>query len=122
MPSRRAPGSLRSARGFYLVLTTASSEQEALRLADRLVRSRQAACVNVIPRLQSRYWWKGRVEAAQEALLLIKTTAARLSSLSQRLRQWHSYEVPELLVLPFRSGSAPYLDWLSGSLRPGKTP
>lgn len=121
MPARRT-GSLRSAKGFFLVLSTVSSEREARRLARRLVQAREAACVNVVPRLQSHYWWKGRVESAREALLLIKTTAGRLPSLVRRLHRWHSYEVPELLVLSLRSGSRGYLDWLNASVPRGKSP
>lgn len=118
--------SLRSAKGFYLVLTTVSSEREAVRLGDRLVRSRCAACVNVIPRIRSIYRWRGKLETGREALLLIKTSAARLGPLCRRLNQLHSYEVPEILTVPIARGNTAYLRWLQTCLAgPGaldKTP
>lgn len=113
--------SLRSAKGFYLVLTTVSSEREAVRLADRLVRSRCAACVNVIPRVESRYRWQGKLETGKEALLLIKTNASRLRPLCRLLKQLHSYEVPEILAMPIAWGSPAYLDWLQTCLAGPKT-
>lgn len=124
MPPRRSGvnGSLRPARGFFLVLTTASSPKEAARLAQRLVRSRHAACVNVVPGITSHYRWKGKLESSRETLLLIKTTAARLRPLALRLKQWHSYDLPELLALPIAAGSSDYLRWLQSSLSGAKAP
>jgi periplasmic divalent cation tolerance protein len=95
-----------------LILTTASSRDEAERIAGFLVDEHLAACVNIIPGLASVYRWQGNVEEAEEILLLIKTTAANLDQVEAALRRLHSYDVPEFLVLTPESASKPYLDWL----------
>ena len=99
-----------------IVLTTAGSTDEATRIAQALVERRLAACVNLIPNLTSVYRWQGAVETASEILLLIKTSLASLPALEAALREFHSYEVPEFIVLPIESGSRLYLEWLHGSL------
>lgn len=100
------------AADIRLILTTASSRDEAERIARSLVEERLAACVNLVPGLTSIYRWKGEVEAAAEIMLLIKTNTANLDSLEAALRRLHSYEVPEFLVLTPESAGQPYLDWL----------
>ena len=112
--SRTAP--LRITRSTVVVLATASSLSEARRLANRLVRERTAACINVVPKVDSLYWWKGRVERGTEALLIIKTRRSRLKLLNRRIQALHSYEVPEVLALPVSAGSHAYLRWLEESL------
>jgi periplasmic divalent cation tolerance protein len=101
-----------------IVLTTAGSREEAERLAHALVDAGLAACVNLVPDLKSIYRWQGAVESADEVLLLIKTTAARLQSVEAALRAAHSYEVPEFLVLTAESASQAYLAWLLASTTP----
>ena len=86
--------------------------EEAERLAHVLVDDGLAACVNLVPGVQSIYRWRGAVESADEVLLLIKTTAARLDAVEAALREAHSYEVPEFLVLTAESASQAYLAWL----------
>lgn len=102
-----------------LVLTTAANAAEAEQLARALVDERLAACVTLVPSVQSIYRWQGAIESAQETLLLLKTSADRLAALELRLHALHSYETPEFLVLPVESGSRGYLDWLFQSLREG---
>lgn len=97
------------------------SPREAVRIAETLVRSKLAACVNILPRVESRYRWKGRVEVARETLLLIKTNSGRIRNLCRRLKQLHSYEVPEILAVPFIWGDRSYLDWLQQCLTQAKT-
>ena len=106
------------ANDVRLILTTASSRDEAEQIARSLVDERLAACVNVIPGLTSIYRWKGETETADELLLLIKTSAANLDRLEAALRRLHSYEVPEFLVLTPESASEPYLNWLLQSTSP----
>jgi periplasmic divalent cation tolerance protein len=106
------------ANDVRLILTTASSRDEAEQIARSLVDERLAACVNVTPGLTSIYRWKGETETADELLLLIKTTAANLDRLEAALRRLHSYEVPEFLVLAPESASEPYLNWLLQSAPP----
>jgi periplasmic divalent cation tolerance protein len=99
-----------------LVLTTASSKEEARRLAKTLVERRFAACVNIVPNINSIYWWKEKVEESQEFLLLMKTTESAIPKLRDAIQELHSYEVPECIVLPIEDGSAPYLNWIDESV------
>jgi periplasmic divalent cation tolerance protein len=100
-----------------LVLTTCANPDEAARLARTLVEERLAACATLIPAAQSIYHWEGKVEAATETLLLLKTGPAQLPALEARLHQLHSYQTPEFLVLGVQAVSHPYLEWLLSSLR-----
>jgi periplasmic divalent cation tolerance protein len=95
-----------------IVLSTAGSEQEAHKIAHLLVKRRLAACVNILPRVQSIYRWKGEIESAQEWLLLIKTRADKFPAVRDAIGELHSYEVPECIVLEIEDGSLPYLQWL----------
>jgi len=95
-----------------IVLSTAGSEEEAHKIAHILVKRRLAACVNIVPRVQSIYRWKGEIESAQEWLLLIKTRADKFPAVCDAIRELHSYEVPECIVLEIEDGSLPYLQWL----------
>lgn len=113
-PSRTTP--LKTTRSTFVVLTTASNLSQARRLANRLVRERAAACVNVVPKVDSFYWWKGKVERGAEVLLVIKTRKSRLELLNRRIHALHSYDVPEVLALPVSAGSPAYLRWLEESL------
>jgi periplasmic divalent cation tolerance protein len=99
-----------------LVLTTAGSEMEAQKIAQGLVERRLAACVNIIPRIQSVYRWQGQVEKTEECLLLIKTATIREEQVRAAIRELHSYELPECIAIPIAGGSAEYLKWLSDSL------
>ena len=100
-----------------LVLTTTSNADEAALLARTLVEERLAACATLIPAVESIYHWEGQVETSTEALLLLKTVPDQLPALESRLRELHSYQVPEFLVLSIESGSHAYLEWLHASLR-----
>ena len=99
-----------------LVLTTFPVDGDADGFARTLVSERLAACVNVLPPMQSTYRWKGTVETADERQVLIKTRAANVAALEQRVRELHPYEVPEFLVLNIEAGSAAYLSWLNESV------
>ena len=95
-----------------IVLSTAGSEQEAHKIAHILVKRRLAACVNILPRVQSIYRWKGEIESAQEWLLLIKTRADKFPAVRDAIGELHSYEVPECIVVEIEDGSLRYLQWL----------
>jgi len=99
-----------------LVLTTASSLEESKKIARALVESRLAACVNIIPKIESVYRWEGRVEDAQEYLLLIKTTAEGYPGLRDAIQQLHSYDIPECIAIAVEEGSEQYLQWIDDSL------
>jgi periplasmic divalent cation tolerance protein len=100
-----------------IVLSTAGSREEGERIARALVDQHLAACVNLLPGLNSVYRWQGKVESAEETLLVIKTSAELLENLESELHRLHSYEVPEFLVLNVESGSSAWLEWLKLSLR-----
>ena len=99
-----------------VVLSTCASEQEAEKLARSLVEQHLAACVNVVAGVRSYYRWQGAIESASECLLLIKSSRERLEALRAALEREHSYEVPEVIVLPVVDGAANYLNWLQASL------
>ena len=100
-----------------VVLSTCANQEEAERLARLLVDQRLAACVNVIPGLRSYYRWKGAVEAADECLLIVKSSRDLFASLTAALEKAHSYEVPEALAIPIVDGATNYLHWLGENLR-----
>ena len=99
-----------------LVLMTAGSREEAARLAEMLVGARLAACVQIMPEMESVYRWQGTVERQPEILLLAKTTSACFAELEREVRALHTYETPEIIALPITNASAPYLEWLTGSV------
>ncbi|HEV7858501.1 MAG TPA: divalent-cation tolerance protein CutA [Pyrinomonadaceae bacterium] len=101
-----------------IVLMTAGSREEAARLADMLVVSHLAACVQMTPEIESVYHWQGRVERAAEILLIAKTTRANFDELESAVRALHSYETPEIVALPLTAASAPYLEWLTTTVKP----
>jgi periplasmic divalent cation tolerance protein len=100
-----------------LVLTTASSLEESKKIAHELVGRRLAACVNIIPKIESVYRWQGEVEEAQEFLLLIKTTEAASARVREAIEQIHSYDIPECIALSVEEGSLPYLKWIDESVQ-----
>ena len=95
-----------------VVFMTAANGEEAARLADMLVGAQLAACVQILPEMESVYRWQGRVERQSEVLLLAKTTATRFEELEREVRALHSYETPEIIAVPITAGSSPYLQWL----------
>ena len=87
-------------------------------LADTLVREKLVACVNLIPAVQSLFWWQGRVDEANEWLIMAKTRAALFPAVENRLRALHPYDVPEIIALPIMAGSGDYLAWLNKATDP----
>jgi periplasmic divalent cation tolerance protein len=96
-----------------IVLSTAGSQDEARKLAHALVERRLAACVNVVPRIESVYRWQGKVETAEEWLLIIKTQAEVFERVRDAIKELHSYELPECITLEVSSGSEGYLNWIT---------
>lgn len=101
-----------------VAFVTAGSKDEAEKIARALVEERLAACVNVIAGVHSFYRWQGEVCADPEFLLLIKTTRESLMALSDRVRQLHSYDLPETIAVKIDDGSRPYLAWIEENVGP----
>jgi periplasmic divalent cation tolerance protein len=101
-----------------VVFMTAANGEEATRLADMLVGAHLAACVQILPEMESVYRWQGNIERQSEILLLAKTTRAKFAELEREVRALHSYETPEIIAVPVVDGSAPYLDWLTKTADP----
>jgi periplasmic divalent cation tolerance protein len=99
-----------------IVLTTAASEEEARKIAHHLVERRLAACVNIVPQVTSIYRWRGKVEEAQEWLLLVKTTAGAFAQVREAIAELHSYELPECVCLTIDDGAENYLQWIADSV------
>ncbi|MBD2578237.1 divalent-cation tolerance protein CutA [Oscillatoria sp. FACHB-1406] len=104
-----------NADSYCVVLVTAASQQEAEAIASALLSARLAACVSMAP-IHSMYVWKGEVNADEEWQLTIKTRLACFAALEAKVRELHSYEVPEIIALPIVAGSQPYLDWIKNEL------
>lgn len=101
-----------------MVLMTAANVAEAARLAELLVGAQLAACVQILPPIDSVYRWKGTIQRETEVLLIAKTARAKFEEVEREVRALHSYDTPEIIALPITAGSAPYLEWLSASLDP----
>lgn len=99
-----------------VVLMTAASHEEAGRIAEALIEDRLAACVQILPEIESVYRWKGKVTRDHELLLLAKSTAELFAGLERKVREIHSYETPEIVALNMVDISGPYRDWLITSL------
>jgi periplasmic divalent cation tolerance protein len=100
-----------------LILTTCGSLEEARCIAHALVERQLAACVNLVPQIESVYRWKDEVETATEWLLLIKTTAEVVDRAREALTELHSYELPEYIEIVIEAGSTAYLEWIAKSVR-----
>ena len=103
--------------GEILVFVTTGSEPEAHKIAELLLSRRKAACVNIIPRVDSSFWWQGELDSARESLLIIKTKASLLSKIVDLVKAAHSYEVPEIIALSVIGGNEDYLKWIDDEIR-----
>ena len=99
-----------------LVLTTAGSAEEARKIARHIMEQRLAACVNIVPKIESVYRWQGKVESSSEWLLLIKTTVEKFPNVRNAIRELHSYDLPECIAIVVEDGSMEYLDWIADSV------
>ena len=98
--------------GYIIAFVTAASEEEAARIGQAIVGEKLAACVNIIRSIRSIYRWQGRIEDGQEVLLIIKTKEILFENLKKRVKELHSYSVPEIIALPLVGGDEQYLNWL----------
>ncbi len=107
---------------FVVILTTAGSEEQATNLAQELVERRLAACVNILTQVCSIYRWKGKVWQDEEKLLVIKTAAHLFPAVRDAIRELHTYELPECIMLPVRDADPEIQEWLEGCLTPESGP
>ena len=107
---------MKNAASFSVVLVTAPDLKTARALAKAALEARLIACANIVPKIESHYWWQGKIESGKEVLLILKTKKAKLHALEELVLAQHPYETPEFLVLPLAKGSAKYLQWLSESV------
>jgi periplasmic divalent cation tolerance protein len=102
---------------FAVVLVTVPDLKTGRKLARAVLEARLIACANLIPRIESHYWWQGKIEAEAEVLMVMKTTAGRLAALEKLILARHPYSTPEFVVLPISHGNRRYLDWLQKSVK-----
>jgi len=107
---------VKRAATFRLVLVTAPDLKTARALARAALTAKLVACANLVPKVESHYWWQGKLEASAEVLIVFKTTRARLAALEQLVVAQHPYDTPEFIALPLAEGNAKYLAWLAGSV------
>lgn len=100
---------------IVLFITTASTE-EAQRIASVLLNKRKAACVNIVSKISSFFWWQEKLVSAQESLLIIKTKTSILNEIVNLVKEHHSYNIPEIIALPIIGGNQDYLEWIGKSV------
>ena len=110
---------MKPAAAFRLVLVTAPDLQTARALAQAALTARLVACANLVPKVESHYWWQGKLERSAEVLILFKTTRAKLVALEQLIVADHPYDTPEFVALSLAAGNAKYLAWLAASVADG---
>ncbi len=99
------------------MLITTATDEEAHNIAELLLNQRVAACVNIVPRVDSLFWWQGKLDSTQESLLIVKTRASLLRKIVDMVKRSHSYEIPEIIALPIIDGNEDYLKWIDGEVR-----
>jgi len=102
-----------------VVIITTATEEGAHRIAELLVNRRKAACVNIVPRVDSLFRWEGNLESAQESLLIVKSKASLLPGIIEMVKRAHGYEVPEIIALPVIGGNEAYLRWIDTEVEEG---
>ena len=100
-----------------VIFVTASGKEEADKIAENIIQNKLAACVNIISNIESVFWWEGKIDRAQEVLLVIKSVESKVGEIIAAVKSLHSYEVPEIIALPITAGFKPYLDWINESIR-----
>jgi periplasmic divalent cation tolerance protein len=103
-------------RNYVVVFITVKDSEEAQKIAKSLLKRRQAACVNIVPEVNSHFWWKDKLESTQESLLIVKTKESLLPELMKSVKKIHSYSIPEIIALPIVGGSQDYLDWIDSEV------
>lgn len=111
-----------TAKRYRVVLVTAPDLETARRLARAALEARLIACANLVPQIESHYWWQGKLESGSEVLMVMKTIPSRLPALEKLILAQHPYDTAEFVVLPLQAGSRRYLDWIAASVEPRTKP
>ncbi|KAF0177285.1 MAG: protein CutA 1 chloroplastic-like [Limisphaerales bacterium] len=107
---------MKRATAFRLVLVTAPDLKTARMLAKAALTAKLVACANVVPKIESHYWWRGKLESDAEVLIIFKATRSKLAALEKLIVAKHPYNTPEFIALPLTEGNRRYLDWLAASV------
>ncbi len=102
---------------YIVIYTTAKDKDEGKEIAQKLLGEKLVACVNILPAIESFYWWQDKIESSQEVLLVIKSKKGLFKKIVKTIQSVHSYDVPEIIALPIIDGSKNYLKWLSDSVK-----
>lgn len=102
---------------YIVILVTAKDKKEAQKISAALIKAKLAACVNIIAKVDSLFFWEAKIDRAKESLLVIKSKKEKLPRIIKLIKSLHSYKVPEIIALPIISGDRPYLRWIDASLR-----
>ena len=103
-------------KNFVIIMVTCVSRKEALDVSERLLAKRLVACANIMSGVQSKFWWKGKLDSAREVLVMMKTVKANFKKIEIEIKRVHSYEVPEIIAVPIVAGSRDYLDWINRTI------
>ena len=101
---------------YFIVFVTASDDNEANKISDAILKEKLCACVNITKEVSSIYWWGGKLESSSEILMIIKTRKDKIEKLIEKVKEIHSYEVPEIIAVPIIYGNEDYLNWIEVSL------
>lgn len=102
---------------YIAILITTANAEEAQRISRRLLEQKKIACVNIVSRVSSLFWWQGKVDSAEESLLIVKTKASLLNEIVTLVKEIHSYDVPEVIALPIVGGNPDYLKWIGEEVK-----
>jgi len=102
---------------YVVLLITTATVEEAQRISRVLLEQKKAACVNIVPRVSSLFWWQDKLDSAEESLLIVKTKASLLNEIVPLVKEIHSYDIPELIALPIIGGNQDYLEWIRKEVR-----
>jgi len=101
---------------IVLFITTATVE-EAQQISKALLNQRKVACINIVPKVSSHFWWQGELDSAKESLMVVKTKASQLNEIVRLVKELHSYEIPEIIALPIVGGNQDYLEWIDKEVK-----